>query len=57
MSSMMPVGAGALLKHRPFLLFLLSRNFSRFASLIGIVAMGWQLYDLTGSAFALGMVG
>jgi MFS family permease len=54
---MMPVGAGALLKHRPFLLFLLSRNFSRFASLIGIVAMGWQLYDLTGSAFALGMVG
>ena len=54
---MMPVGAGALLKHQPFLLFLLSRNFSRFASLIGIVAMGWQLYDLTGSAFALGMVG
>ena len=35
MSSMMPVGAGALLKHRSFLLFLLSRSFSRFASQIG----------------------
>jgi MFS family permease len=57
MSSQLPVGAGALLTHRSFLLFLLSRSLSRFASLIGIVAFGWQVYDLTGSAFALGMMG
>ncbi|MGB9172887.1 MAG: MFS transporter, partial [Bradyrhizobium sp.] len=28
-----------------------------FASQIGAVAIGWQIYDLTGSAFDLGMVG
>jgi MFS family permease len=57
MSSMIPAGSGALLKHRSFLLFLLSRSFSRFASQIAAVAIGWQVYDLTGSAFDLGMVG
>src|SRR5712692_11983689 len=57
MSSMMPVGAGALLKDRSFVLFLLSRSLSRFSSQIGAVAIGWQIYDLTGSAFDLGMVG
>jgi MFS family permease len=30
---------------------------SRFSSQIGAVAIGWQIYDLTGSAFDLGMVG
>ncbi|SHH63918.1 MFS transporter [Bradyrhizobium erythrophlei] len=57
MSSLIPVGSRALLKHRSFLLFLLSRSFSRFSSQIGAVAIGWQIYDLTGSAFDLGMVG
>jgi MFS family permease len=57
MSSLMPVGAGALLRHPSFLSFLLSRSFSRFASQIGAVAIGWQVYDLTGSAFSLGMIG
>jgi MFS family permease len=57
MSTTMPVGAGALLTHRAFLLFLLSRSLSRFSSLIAIVAFGWQVYDLTSSAFALGMIG
>ena len=57
MSTTMPVGAGALLTHRAFLLFLLSRSLSRFSSLIAIVAFGWQVYDLTDSAFALGMMG
>ncbi|RRC35816.1 MFS transporter, partial [Escherichia coli] len=42
---------------RPFLFFLLSRSLSRFSSQIGAVAIGWQIYDLTGSAFDLGMVG
>jgi MFS family permease len=57
MSSMIPAGSGALLKHRSFLLFLLSRSSSRFASQVAAVAIGWQIYDLTGSAFDLGMVG
>ena len=57
MSSPPPVSAGELLKHRPFLFFLLSRSLSRFSSQIAAVAIGWQIYDLTGSAFDLGMVG
>ena len=50
-----PVSAGELL--RAFLFFLLSRSLSRFSSQIAAVAIGWQIYDLTGSAFDLGMVG
>jgi len=57
MSSAITVGAGDLLTQRSFLFFLVSRSLSRFSSLIGIVAFGWQVYDLTGSAFALGMMG
>src|SRR6187551_3979472 len=57
MSSLMPVGAGDLLRHPSFLSFLLSRSLSRFASQIAAVAIGWQIYDITGSAFQLGMVG
>ncbi len=57
MSSVMPAGVGALLTQRSFLFFLLSRSLSRFSSQIGAVAIGWQIYDLTGSAFDLGMVG
>ena len=52
-----PVTAGELLTHRAFLFFLLSRSLSRFSSQIAAVAIGWQIYDLTGSAFDLGMVG
>jgi len=57
MSSTRPVGARDLLTQRSFLLFLLSRSLSRFSSQIAAVAIGWQMYDLTGSAFDLGMVG
>jgi MFS family permease len=57
-SSPLPIaGSSALLNHKSFLLFLLSRSFSRFSSQIAAVAIGWQVYDLTGSAFDLGMVG
>lgn len=56
MSSTMPAGA-ATLKQGSLLFFLLSRGLSRFSSQIGAVAIGWQIYDLTGSAFDLGMVG
>jgi MFS family permease len=57
MSLMTSAGSGELLKHRSFLLFLLSRSLSRFASQIGAVAIGWQVYEMTGSAFNLGMIG
>ncbi|MFL6840158.1 MAG: MFS transporter, partial [Bradyrhizobium sp.] len=57
MSATKPVGVRDLLAHRSFLLFLSSRSLSRFSSQIGAVAIGWQIYDLTGSAFDLGMVG
>ena len=57
MSTLMPVGAGALLRHPSFLLFVISRAFSRFSGQIAAVAVGWQVYELTGSAFDLGMIG
>ena len=46
-----------LLGHRPFLLFFLGRGFSKFAAQMGAVAIGWQVYELTDSAFYLGLVG
>jgi MFS family permease len=57
MSSLAPVSASTLLRQPSFLFFLLSRSLTRFASQIGAVAIGWQIYDLTGSAFDLGLVG
>jgi len=57
MSSITSAGAGTLLRQGSFICFLMSRSLSRLSSLVGIVAMGWQIYDLTGSAFALGMIG
>ena len=47
----------SLLGHRPFVLFWLARVFSALAFQISAVAVGWQIYALTGSAFNLGMVG
>jgi MFS family permease len=57
MALISPVTAGTLLRQPSFLFFLLSRSLTRFASQIGAVAIGWQIYDITGSAFDLGMVG
>src|ERR1700716_832064 len=54
---MISADSGSPLKRRSFLLFLLTRSFSRFSSQVAAVAIGWQIYDLTGSAFDLGMVG
>src|SRR6266581_8542502 len=54
---MISADSSSLLRHRSFLLFLLTRSFSRFSSQVAAVAIGWQIYDLTGSAFDLGMVG
>ena len=49
--------AAALLRQPSLIFFMLSRSLSRFSSQIGAVAIGWQVYDLSGSAFDLGMVG
>ncbi len=57
MSSASPPSAKALLSHKPFLLFLGARGFSTFSFQIATVAVGWQIYALTNSAFALGTVG
>lgn len=46
-----------LLHYRPFLLFWLARVFSAVGFQVSAVAVGWQVYELTGSAFNLGMVG
>ncbi|ABD07924.1 conserved hypothetical protein [Rhodopseudomonas palustris HaA2] len=49
--------SGSLLRHRAFAIYLGARTSSRFASQIAAVAVGWQVYDMTSSAFALGMIG
>ena len=46
-----------LLAHRPFVLYFTGRGFSRFAAQMATVALGWQVYGLTGSAFYLGLLG
>ncbi len=46
-----------LLNHRPFLLYFVGRGFSRFAAQMATVALGWQVYSMTGSAFHLGLLG
>jgi len=50
-------GTRVLFRHQPFLCFFLARSFSSFSYQIGAVAVGWQVYALTRSAFDLGLVG
>ncbi|MDR3570506.1 MAG: MFS transporter [Syntrophobacteraceae bacterium] len=45
------------LKHGPFVLFWFARVFSSVAFQVSTVAVGWQVYALSGSAFKLGLVG
>jgi len=56
-STATPASRSALFRQGSFVCFLLSRSLSRFSSQIAAVAIGWQVYDLTTSAFLLGMVG
>jgi MFS family permease len=49
--------SSTLFRHSPFALYFLGRVFSNFSRQIVAVAIGWQVYQLTGSAFQLGMVG
>jgi MFS family permease len=57
MSSAITAGSGTLFAHRPFLFYIGARSFSEFSQQIATVAVGWQIYQLTDSAFDLGMVG
>jgi MFS family permease len=50
-------GTRALFAHRSFALFFAVRGASSFAYQIAAVAIGWQVYALTHSAFDLGMIG
>jgi MFS family permease len=49
--------SSALFRHRHFLLYFSGRLFSNLSRQIVAVAVGWQVYVLTNSAFHLGMVG
>ena len=57
MSSGAPATSRVLFGHRPFLLYFCARGGSEFSYQIAAVAVGWQVYALTSSAFDLGMVG
>ncbi|MDP9044399.1 MAG: MFS transporter [Pseudomonadota bacterium] len=49
--------ASSLLRHPDFMRFWYSRLASTGANQMLLVAIGWQMYDLTGSAWDLGLVG
>ena len=49
--------ASSLLSHKPFALFWSARICTSFAYQMLSVAIGWRVYELTGSAFDLGLVG
>ena len=53
----MVADAASVLRNRNVFLFLAARFCSAMAVMMFSVAVGWQVYALTGSAFALGMVG
>lgn len=57
MSSAASASTRILLSHRPYRFYLSARAVSSFSYQIAAVAVGWQVYALTHSAFALGMVG
>jgi MFS family permease len=52
-----PSPATPLLRHGPFVRFLYVRIAASAAWQMGAVAVGWQMYALTGSSFDLGLVG
>lgn len=52
-----PAQPARLLSHTPFLLFFAGCGCATFASQMAVVAIGWQVYALTGSAYYLGLAG
>ncbi len=53
----MPPPPPALLEHRSFVAYWCARTATNGAYQMQAVAVGWQIYELTGSAFDLGLVG
>jgi MFS family permease len=47
----------SLLRHRPLAFYCLGRLAGSLAAQMQAVAVGWQVYEMTGSAFDLGLVG
>jgi MFS family permease len=47
----------AAFRHRSYALFFSSRFFTAFAQQVLSVAVGWQMYDVTGNPFYLGLIG
>jgi MFS family permease len=56
-SASLAVPLPALMAHRPYALFWWARVSATTAAQMLAVAIGWQIYELTGSAFDLGLVG
>jgi MFS family permease len=52
-----PSAAAPLLRHRPFVRFLYVRVAASVALQVQVVAVGWQMYALTGNPFDLGLIG
>ncbi len=55
--SVIPSARPGLFGHRPFLMYFWAQGCSEFSTQVAVVGVGWQVYAMTGSAFALGMVG
>jgi MFS family permease len=52
-----PAGGFAIFKQRDFTLFLIARFFASIAAQMIIIAIGWQVYHLTGRVLDLGLIG
>jgi len=57
MASPTSPAADSLLRHRAFVAFWFSRTASSFGFQMLSVAVGWQIYEITGRAFDLGLIG
>jgi MFS family permease len=56
-SAVSPAGSDSLFRHPPFLLYVGASGISELSHQIAAVALGWQVYALTRSAFDLGALG
>lgn len=57
MRSSAPARADSLFQHRSFVAFWLARTTSSFGFQMLSIAVGWQIYSLTGRAWDLGLIG
>ena len=57
MSSALVPGGFAILKQRDFTLYLCGRLFSSLAAQMIVIAVGWQVYHITGRVLDLGLIG